>query len=130
MLLIVLASMGTVAYVVDHVETDTDAELLRIEEANEVSNRATAYRLCSRNRVDRAFAHDRVGPADARELMRNDGIPILNCRPNLDGRGAQPWSFAEQRAFVRRWRQGRLSNEELGICPESVIGEKGSARDC
>jgi hypothetical protein len=151
MLLIVLASMGTVAYVVDHVETDTDAELLRIEEANEASNRATAYRLCSRNSVDRSYAHARERglsikglpkprpmSADERQARRRASralmsvglLPILDCRPNLRGRGARWQPIATQERVMHEWRTGQLSNEELGICPESVIGEQGSARDC
>jgi hypothetical protein len=97
-----------------------------VERADRDQNRVTAYRLCSRNTVDRAFAHSRVrmsaGRAAVAELEKTTSLPILDCKPNLRGRGAKVLLPREQRVFVRRWEQGKLSAEERGICPRAVFG--------
>lgn len=102
-------------------------EVSRVEKNDRASQRATAFRLCSRNAVDRAFAHSRVRRAAGlwalRPLEQKGGIPILNCAPNLDGQGASPLSVHAQRDFVRRWERHELADSELGICPRSRIGE-------
>jgi hypothetical protein len=106
----------------------------RIEQTDRNSSRATAYRLCARNMVDRAFAHSSIqrgaGMKAVRRLERVDGIPILDCLPNLEGKGARPMSRSGQRAFVKRWEDGKLSGPELGICPFSEIGLPISSRHC
>jgi hypothetical protein len=115
-------------------ETKTDRQILRVEQQNEINNRTTAYRLCNRNMVDRAFAHSRIKAGGGQEalppLERIDGIPILNCQPNLSGRGASKLNTKAQRDYVDRWERGQLTREELGICPQSVFGDLAAATDC
>jgi hypothetical protein len=114
------------------------AQLLRtvaeVEKTDRVSARATAYRLCSRNSVDRAFAHSRVmmagGLRALAPLEDEHGIPILDCTPNLDGRGAVPLPIHAQRDFVRRWERHELTNSELGICPGSHIPAQTRVNEC
>lgn len=109
-------------------------ELAAIEKVDRNSARATAFRLCTRNSVDRAFAHSRVGRSEGmrelRKLEAPDGLPILNCAPNLLGRGAAPLSPLQQRDFVRRWEQHKLMPAELGICPDSRLGEQTKVNEC
>jgi hypothetical protein len=127
-----------VAYATDAARDATKAveEVRAIEVKDRNTNRNTAYRLCSRNAVDRAFAHSSVrrnlaraqgeAAADAavRELQRPDVLPILNCKPNLVGKGAAPMTPAQQHEFVRRWELHRLSAEERGVCPGSRVGPR------
>lgn len=109
-------------------------ELAEIERVDRNSARATAFRLCTRNSVDRAFAHSRVGRGEGmkelRKLEAPDGLPILNCTPNLLGKGAGPLSPLQQREFVRRWEQHKLTPAELGICPDSRLGEQTKVNEC
>jgi hypothetical protein len=113
--------------------TNLNNELVGIEKRDRLAMRATAYRLCARAQVDRAFAQSRVGAQDKKALaamQRVDGLPILDCRPNLIGKGAKVFSLADQRHFVQQWEQGTLTPAELGICPQSRIGDIASAETC
>lgn len=102
----------------------------RVEAKNNRATRATAFRLCSRNAVDRAFAQSFSEGRERRALQDPHVLPILDCRPNLEGRGAEPLSPAAQDEFVRRWQQRKLSDVERGICPGSVIGEEQRPESC
>jgi hypothetical protein len=110
------------------VARDAADRVARVERADRDAQRLTAFRLCSRNRADRAFAHwaTTAGrPAsEARRIRRMwleplNRIPILGCEPNLRGRGARPLTPREQRRFVRRWTRGEVTLRELGVCPNS-----------
>lgn len=104
--------------------------LYQVEENNRDTNRATAYRLCTRDIINRAYQQSIAKPEERVMLERIEGLPILDCTPNLEGLGARPLSSDAQREFVRRWQDGELSRQELGICPNSIIGESGSATKC
>lgn len=100
-----------------------------VEEMDRLRGRSQAFRLCQRGNVDRAFAHDAVARGSGsrarvvlRRLEATNGLPILNCDPNLDGRGAEPLTRREQRAFVDAWKRGKLSGPRLGVCPGSRVG--------
>jgi low affinity Fe/Cu permease len=109
----------------------TQRDVIEIERADAETARTTAYRICQRHSVvDRAFAHWAVGPRAARRLEQRDALPILDCKPNLRGRGARLLTPKEQRAIVERWRTGNLTNEEVGVCPKSTIGKEGDATNC
>lgn len=104
-----------------------------VEKRDRDSSRATAFRLCSRNTVDRAFAHSRVAsvnPQAARLLENPVFLPILDCKPNLRGISAKPLSPKAQRAFVRRWEEGKLTGPQRGICPNTRIGLPVTDTNC
>lgn len=121
-------------------------EIAEVEEVDRDSSRAAAYRLCQRDSVvSRAVIQFVLSRSEGfRELVpllqTKHGLPILDCRPNLKGTGADYFTPAMQRRIVERWLFGltrgrlgkgpRLSNEELGICPKSIIGKPGEARNC
>lgn len=89
------------------------------EREDNIIQRQTTYRVCARNSVDRAFAHDAVshgpnGQAAVRHL--EEVLPILDCAPNLRGQPARALPPTQQRAFVDRWKNGFLSLGEEGIC--------------
>lgn len=105
------------------------------------TNRSTAFRLCSRNKADRAYAHTRERglaiagipevPMSARErerrrdlsriLMQTPLLAILDCEPNLKGHGARPLPLAEQEKYMDAWRRQQLSPEEYGVCPNTLL---------
>lgn len=124
----VVKASGESSHAVD-VASSTDRRLERNERNDRDDLRAAAYRLCVRNKVDRAFAHSRIAGAlrgrarerALRDLERLDGLPILDCTPNLQGRGARPLPPAQQRAYVRAWEQHKLPAPALGICPSSKV---------
>lgn len=89
------------------------------ERKDNIVQRQTSYRVCARNAVDRAFAHDAVsrGPEGAKAVRHLERVlPILDCVPNLTGQPAHAMSPLRQRAFVRRWVRNELSLGEQGIC--------------
>lgn len=124
--------------------TPSEKDLRRVEKRDRDTQRATAYRLCTRNKVDRAFAHGRIRgiavrgePSQvpgiptlerktriqlSRLLMHPDFLPILDCTPNLRGLGAAPMSVAAQERYMRAWGMRHLSPAEIGVCPHSAIG--------
>lgn len=111
------------------VASSTDKRLDRNERRDRDDLRAAAYRICIRGKVDRAFAHSRIAHAlhgrrrelALRDLERLDGLPILDCQPNLRGHGARPLPPAKQRAYMRAWEQHKLTEAQLGICPASRV---------
>lgn len=117
-------------------------DVAEVEKQDRETNRATAYRLCSRNAVDRAFAHSSVrrnltrtqgkAAADAAiaELQRVEVLPILDCEPNLEGRGAAPMTPTQQTEFVGRYERGELTPEERGICPGSRLENETEPGRC
>lgn len=131
-------------------DTPTVSDLRRIEVRDRDTSRATAFRLCTRNKVDRAFAHGRMRsipvkgePAGrlvrldretriqlSRLLMAPEYLPILDCRPNLRGLGARPMSVAAQEKFMRRWSMKRTLPAERGVCPGAVIGDEIQPDHC
>lgn len=105
-----------------------------IEVRDRVTAYRTAFRLCARERADRAFAHSSILQSmerqhislkqielEQRKLEDSHGIPILNCDPNLKGFSASEWAPAQQRKFVKRWELHQLPLEELGVCPGQRI---------
>lgn len=121
--------LKNVSDAVDKVEA-TVAKVERVEARNRETNNATAFRLCSRNSIDRAFAQSFATPEERRRYQGPHGIPILNCDPNLHGKGAKILSPGAQNEFVERWQRRRLSAVERGICPGSTIGGQGEATNC
>lgn len=133
-------------------DTPTVSDLRKVEIKDRDTQRATAYRLCTRNKVDRSFAHGRLrginvkgeppaipGPVQlerrervriSRLLMQPAYLPILDCEPNLEGLGAKPMSIAAQERFMRRWSLKQTLPAERGVCPHSAIGVKVSADRC
>lgn len=126
------------------VGTPSEKDLSRVEKRDRDTQRATAYRLCTRNKVDRAFAHGRIRgiavrgePSQvpgiptlerrtriqlSRLLMHPDFLPILDCTPNLKGLGAAPMSVKAQERYMRAWGMRNLPPAEIGVCPHSAIG--------
>jgi hypothetical protein len=107
---------------------DVNTAVKRIEQVeadNQRVDRATAYRLCSRNAVDRAFAQSFATPDERRALQGPHRLPILDCSPNLEGKGAKPLAPSLQDEFVKRWKSRSLTPEERGICPGSTFGQDG-----
>jgi hypothetical protein len=121
--------------------------LWHLEVHDRNTQRTTAYRLCTRNKDDRAYAHARerglaikksdgswipARPMTAAErrrardisrmLMETPLLPILDCAPNARGLGAQPLPIADQESYMNRWRQRGLAPVEYGICPKSTFG--------
>jgi hypothetical protein len=126
---------------------------LEIRDRN--AQRATAYRLCTRNKDDRAYAHARERglaikksdgswiPArpmtaaerrrardNSRVLMETPLLPILDCAPNARGHGAKPLPLAKQESYMNRWRLRGLAPAEYGVCPGSMIGDTAPADRC
>jgi hypothetical protein len=118
----------------------------RVERRDAAGQRATAFRLCSRNAIDRAFAQSSVAqraaggrgpavlsrPAAVRAMAAMQDpyvLPVLDCSPNLRGRGAVPYSRAAGRRFVLRYVRRELSAPERGICPGSSIPPR-TVRSC
>ena len=122
----------------------------RVEEENRDTNRATAFRLCTRDMVQRATLHAFIRGANfkgtpvppqgveqrafrlrySRALMDPAFLPILTCEPNLDGHGARPISLHQQERFMRDLVRRRLSDVERGICPGSRFDETQSQFRC
>lgn len=109
------------------------SDIRRVEINDRDTARATAFRLCSRGQIDRAFAHSRIrdagGSAALRELEQPAALPILDCKPNLIGFPARPLTPDAQRRFVQRWEQQRLTAAELGLCHQR-IGTRITATTC
>lgn len=94
-------------------------ERQRAKQQSITSLGAATYRVCQRGDNDRAYAQWRThGPADLRRVRAL--LPILDCRPNTEGRPAHPFSNAEQDDFVRRFVAGELSPRERGICRDRL----------
>lgn len=114
-------------------------QLAKLETRDRIGAYQTAYRFCSRINIDRAAVQWFVGRQSKaslkaldlsrrgkqilrlsrgymRRLQAKDGMPILNCEPNIIGRPATYKSPAEQRKFVLRWERHRLTPAEIGIC--------------
>ena len=122
--------LGSFSETVDRVQRGVD-EIREVEKTSQDASRATAFRLCSRNAVDRAFAQSFTPPGpERRKLQSKHGIPILDCEPNLRGLGAQVLSHRDQDVFVRRWVTRNLSDVERGICPGSRFDDKQSSYRC
>jgi hypothetical protein len=127
--------------------TPSQNDLKRVERTDRNTGRATAYRLCTRNKDDRAYAHTRerglailkadgtwipAAPMTARErlerrdtsraLMATRLLPILDCDPNVSGLGASPLPVSAQEDYMNRWRFGKLAPVEFGVCPRSSFG--------
>jgi hypothetical protein len=127
--------------------TPSEKDLRAVEIKDRNAQRATAYRLCTRNKDDRAYGHARerglaikrrdgtwipAVPMSAaerrrrrdfsRELMDTPLLPILNCNPNTGGFGARPLSIAQQESYMDKWRKRGLAPVEYGVCPKSTIG--------
>jgi hypothetical protein len=102
--------------------------IARNEERDRDTARATAYRLCSRNAVDRAFAHrefkKRAGVKAMIMLQDVKELAILDCKPNLYGFAAAPMKMPQYLSFMYRYEHHQLTLEELGICPKTPIGSK------
>lgn len=111
----------------------TARRVQKVEKEDRDVARASAFRLCTRNKVDRAFAHSSMqhsdpkktpwGPKVSYKLMDKQYLPILNCEPNLRGLGAVPLPREEQQAFIDRWEAGELKDIERGVCPYSKFGQ-------
>jgi hypothetical protein len=131
--------------------TPTQNDLKRVERTDRDTSRATAFRLCTRNRVDRAYAHARerglviaglphpprmsfeerrLRRMFSRLLMDPHLLPILDCEPNVVGHGARPLPVRDQERFVRQWARRTLPEVALGICPDSTIPGAPSSRRC
>ena len=141
--------LGGFSETVDRVERGLD-KIERIEDENIRVNRATAFRLCTRDMVQRATLHAFIRgvefegtpkppqtPRDrafrlrySRALMDPAFLPILDCDPNLQGQGARPISLPEQERFVRDLVTRRLSDVERGICPGTSFSEQQSKYKC
>jgi hypothetical protein len=91
--------------------TPSQNDLKRVERIDRDTSRATAFRLCTRGKADRAYAHARergipiaglpkpppMKPPErrlrrmfSRLLMDPHLLPILDCAPNVEGHGARP----------------------------------------
>jgi hypothetical protein len=53
-------------------------------------------------------------------LEARDGLPILDCKPNINGLPASYMQPRDQRKFVRRWLEGKLTPAEVGICSTRI----------
>jgi hypothetical protein len=109
------------------------AMLAYLEKRDRINAYQTAFRFCSRINVDRAAVHFYLGRAfgirTLERLEERSGEPVLDCSPNVRGGSARYVGPREQRKFVRRWRQGRLTPAELGIC-RIRIGTLEDPRKC
>lgn len=122
--------------------------LAYVEQRDRINTYQTGFRFCARDSVNRAavqwFASSRLPmlfPARQRRLVRKEmirvlkrlqrrgGLPVLNCEPNVRGLPAQYESPAAQSDFVRRWRDMKLTDAELGIC-RIPIGTVTDPRRC
>jgi hypothetical protein len=133
------------------VGTPSESDLKRVERMDRDTARATAFRLCTRNKVDRAYAHARERglviaglphpPRMNREerrfrrlfselLMDSHLLPILDCEPNVVGHGARPMPVRDQERFMRAWARRTLPDVDLGVCPESTIPGPPNSRRC
>ena len=129
---------------------DSVEKIEEIERENSDTNRATAFRLCTRDMVQRATLHAFIRGMEfegtpkppqepqqkafrlkySRALMDPAYLPILDCDPNLQGHGARPISLADQERFVRDLTTRRLTDVQRGICPGSNLDEQQSKYDC
>jgi hypothetical protein len=75
---------------------------------------AATYRICQREAVDRAYAHSFTPRRELAKVERT--LPILDCAPNARNEPARPFTAAQQREFVRRFVEERLSRRQQGIC--------------
>jgi hypothetical protein len=128
-------------------DTPTVADLRRVEVKDRNTQRTTAFRLCTRNKDDRAYAHARerglaikrkdgtwikavpMTPKErmrrrdfSRALMDTPLLPVLDCDPNVSGLGAVPMPVARQEAYMNDWRKRGLAPVEYGVCPKSAFG--------
>jgi hypothetical protein len=131
--------------------TPSENDLKRVERADRDTARATAFRLCTRNKVDRAYAHARerglviaglphpprmsfqerrLRRMVSRLLMDSRLLPILDCAPNVKGHGARPLPIPEQERYVREWAHRTLPGVDLGVCPGSTIPGPPDANRC
>jgi hypothetical protein len=131
--------------------TPTQNDLKRVERTDRDTSRATAFRLCTRNRVDRAYAHARerglviaglphpprmsfeerrLRRMFSRLLMDPHLLPILDCEPNVMGHGARPLPVRDQERFIRQWAHRTLPGVDLGVCPGSTIGGPANPDRC
>jgi hypothetical protein len=123
-------------------------KLAFVERQDRINTYQSGFRFCARDSVNRAavqwFASSRLPalfPADQRRLVRQtmrsvlrrlqrrSGLPVLNCEPNVRGLPAQYESPKAQAEFVRRWRDMKLTDAELGIC-RIPIGTVTDPRRC
>jgi hypothetical protein len=127
--------------------TPSQSDLRHVERVDRDTGRATAFRLCTRNKDDRAYAHTRerglailkadgtwipatpmsaserlAAPRHVRALMAKNLLPILDCDPNVQGVGASPLPISAQEDYMNRWRMGKLAPVEYGVCPRSSFG--------
>lgn len=127
--------------------TPSQNDLKHVEAVDRNTGHATAFRLCTRNKIDRAYAHTRerglaIRKADgtwipatpmspkerrrrrdiSRALMDTARVPILDCDPNVTGLGAAPLPVSAQEDFMDKWRLGELAPVEYGVCPKSSFG--------
>jgi hypothetical protein len=131
--------------------TPSQNDLKRVERTDRDTSRATAFRLCTRGKADRAYAHARergipiaglpkpppMKPAErrlrrmfSRLLMDPHLLPILDCDPNITGHGARPLTVAQQESYMRHWAARTLDGVDLGVCPSSIIGGRADPDRC
>jgi hypothetical protein len=98
-------------------------QLTYLEKRDRASSYQAAYRFCTRIDIDRAAIQWFVSLSSNKQarqilnrLRRRDGLPVLNCVPNVIGNPAAYWSPAKQHKFVRRWAKHMLTPPEIGIC--------------
>jgi hypothetical protein len=119
--------------------------LSMLEKRDRINSYQTAYRFCSRINVDRAAVHALVTQlrtdqhANQRtrdfakrylhKLESEEGMPILDCDPNVKGGAARYWPPKQQKVFVRRWDKNELTNADIGIC-KIRIGTLKPPRTC
>lgn len=115
--------------------SNAQRKLAFVERRDRINTYQTGFRFCARDAVNRAavqwFASSRLPmlfPAHQRRLVRREmvrvlkrlqrrgGLPILDCEPNVRGLPAKYESPKLQAEFVRRWRDMKLTDAELGIC--------------
>jgi hypothetical protein len=116
--------IGEQQQAVDDIKATND-RIAQVEIKDRDVQRATAFRLCTRNKIDRAFAHSfSLNDLNVlRKLQKANGLPILDCEPNLEGKGARVLTPEQQRDFAERWLARELTPVELGICPTSRFGK-------
>jgi hypothetical protein len=94
-------------------------KIVRNHDAISTELEHTAFRQCARINNDRAVAHFFIAKGDVKiEQRLQKQLPILDCKPNIIGQPAYPYSPVKQSDFVRRWASNRLTNAERGICPK------------
>lgn len=123
-------------------------QLTRLELRDRVNSYQAAYRFCTRESIDRAAIHwflsrrllmklpsalrreaRKQSISDLHRMERKDGMPVLNCSPNVVGGPATYLPPAAQRRFVQRWRDHKLTPAEIGIC-KIRIGAVTDPREC